>query len=102
MSVGDFKGPYNFIGLGAAKDPVYMYYLISVSVGPKKTSITNVEKFSLIDFETGKEMFSTRDDMALLLDGGVTNLRSPEIEVYNVICYIFDIFMDHANYYTIN
>jgi hypothetical protein len=54
------------------------------------------------DFETGKEMFSTRDDMALLLDGGVTNLRSPEIEVYNVICYIFDIFMDHANYYTIN
>jgi hypothetical protein len=48
-----------------------------VSVGPKKTSITNVEKFSVIDFETGKEMFSTRDDMALLLDGGVTNLRSP-------------------------
>ena len=56
----------------------------------------------MIDFETGKGMFSTRDDMALLLDGGVTNLRSPEIEVYNVICYIFDIFMDHANYYTIN
>jgi hypothetical protein len=53
----------------------------------------------VIDFETGKEMFSTRDDMALLLDGRVTNLRSP---VYNVICYIFDIFMDHANYYTIN
>ena len=32
-------------------------------------------------------MFSTKDDMALQLDGGVTNLRSPEIDVYNV-CFV--------------
>lgn len=56
----------------------------SLFVDPEETLLDNVDRFSITDTDSGKEIFSTRDEISVPLVGDVNNLSSPEVVVFNI------------------
>ena len=58
--------------------------MFSVTVDPDSISFDNTDSFIIQDSTTGFDMFSTKPDSVMSLDGDIKNLRANEVYLYNV------------------